>query len=62
LTRAFASCRLDCGGIARFGHLDMRAQAEVLSALRPDTPTRVFKWNGSPWCTFQAAAREIFTG
>jgi hypothetical protein len=27
--------------LARFGHLDMRAQAEVPSTLRPDTPMLV---------------------
>jgi hypothetical protein len=27
--------------VERFGLLDLRAQAEVLSALRPDTPTLV---------------------
>src|SRR5262249_38576838 len=31
------------GSLARFGLIDMRAQTEVPSALRSDTPTRVFK-------------------
>src|SRR5262249_48693228 len=38
--RFLSSCP-DCGGTARFGHLDMRAQVEVPSALRPDTPRSV---------------------
>ena len=37
--------------MARVGHLDLRAQAEVPSALRTDTPTLVFDRNGSP-CSY----------
>jgi hypothetical protein len=34
--------------IARFGHLDLRAQAEVLSAPRSDTPKQSGAPRGSP--------------
>jgi hypothetical protein len=33
--------------VARFGHVDMRAQAVVPSARRTDTPTYVIKLNSS---------------
>src|SRR5262249_48782777 len=41
--------RVSLGGgrrLARFGHLDLRSEAEFASALKSDTPPRVVERNG----------------